>query len=261
VTPGDTTARCARHPEAEAAATCARCGAFACAACVRTGLDGRSYCAACEAFMPVALAWDGKGPVLRRWFSTAWALMTRPTVTLARAPPDGSAGASLGFALLAGMVGWLPTWGTFAALDAVSLLAGTSHQQSWGPGGAALKVFVEAFYAVGSVAGALGAAALVSVVEHAIVGGFGKGTAWTVSLRAHALSYAPAIVGLFPCCAWPVMLLWAVPLRVLALERFHGCTRARATVAVLTPVAVVGLGVLALMAASALIISSLMPKG
>lgn len=44
-------ARCAVHPELPAAGTCSRCGGFVCADCVKVvpGLEGRVFCAACEA--------------------------------------------------------------------------------------------------------------------------------------------------------------------------------------------------------------------
>lgn len=201
---------------------------------------------ACEAFMPRALAWDGEGPLLKRWFSTAWAFSVRPVATLANAPREGSVASSFAFALVAGAVGWLPTWLLYGALMGMGMLAGQASPYGAMAGpltGAVLTTTLVAFYGLGSVAGTLLSAALVSLAEHALVGGFSKGTAWTVSLRAHALSYAPALAGLLPCCGWPAMLLGSVPLRVLAMERFHGCTRARATVAVLTPVAVVLIGV------------------
>lgn len=247
--PGEATAHCARHPEAVAAGTCARCGAFACPACERPGIDGRRYCVACEPFMPRALAWDGQGPLLRRWFSTAWALSTRPKATLAGTPADGSAGGALAFALLAGAVGWCTSFLAYAVLTGLPMLVRPpplgDNPVLGGLGGgwpavlAAVTVGVTLLQGLMAVAGTMVSAVLLSLVEHAIVGGFSRGTPWSVSLRAHALSYAPALAGLLPCCGWPVMLAAAIPLRVLALERFHGCSLGRATVAVLVPVAAV----------------------
>ncbi|KFE68543.1 hypothetical protein [Hyalangium minutum] len=64
-------ARCAAHPEVEATGTCARCGTFFCAGCVRQ-VFGKAWCATCAARPEVHYLEDFRAKLWGKRDGSAW---------------------------------------------------------------------------------------------------------------------------------------------------------------------------------------------
>jgi hypothetical protein len=67
-----------------------------------------------------------------------------------------------------------------------------------------------------------------------------------VTVRAHALSMGPYLLGLLPLCSLYVFPIWAIVLRIIANMHLHKTTAGKATAAVLLPMVLLCGGLLAL---------------
>lgn len=103
-------AHCALHPEVAALGTCARCGAFACAACW-TPLDASGLCATCVAagHAEYAIPFErGAGNIVARYARTVLATIVEPHRFFGRFPRDGSLPRALAYAWTTAAIGNLP---------------------------------------------------------------------------------------------------------------------------------------------------------
>ncbi|MFB1483402.1 YIP1 family protein [Corallococcus sp. RDP092CA] len=206
-------------------ATCPRCGAFACARCLRQGPEG-AVCATCHEREPLGqLPWDRRGElgILKAFWQTCFGMLVRPTEMLRGVNPDGSVGSSLGFVFLSAIAGFLPTGLVYAVLIGFVM----SFIPEADTGGADPKT-VKLWATVGMVAWAVltpllntGIALVHAGLDHLILRMGGVKRGYSVTLRAYAVSQASYIVGLIPFVALYAAPFWAMGLRVFTYRTLH----------------------------------------
>lgn len=229
-TPGSAEPVCAVHPQWRSVGTCPRCGAFACASCLRPGPEG-GVCAACLEREPLGLLpWDKREELgtLKAFWKTCVGMLMQPTQTLRGINPDAAVGSSLGFVFLSAVAGFLTTGIVYTALIGVIMgfmpevaeaqaTEGAPDPQSvtlWMTVGMGVWTVLMPFVSTGMTLVHAG-------LDHLILrmGGVEKG--FSVTLRAHALSQAPYIVGLIPFVAVYAAPFWAMGLRVVTYRSLH----------------------------------------
>ncbi|MET0406530.1 MAG: YIP1 family protein, partial [Cystobacter sp.] len=116
--PGDTRPVCAVHPTLRSLGTCERCGAFACAQCLRPGPQGKTVCANCQPREPdQLLPWDRReelGLVPALWKTLLEVLLRPGTFSQTRA--EGRTSESLLFVLLCSIPACFVTGVTYLLL-------------------------------------------------------------------------------------------------------------------------------------------------
>jgi hypothetical protein len=229
--PGEPT--CATHPAARAAGACARCGTFACTACLAMVPDGEQWCAACRARMPQQpLPWDQRRElgVLRAWWRTTRQILFSPTATFEQATPHGTVGSSLLYALIAlvfqvgSIVGvYVILFGGFAVAGLASRAAKPGE-----PGFFAIAVAVLAVVAILCILLGLGVLLIGAALDHVVLRLLGVKRGWEVTLRGAALSMAPSVCGVVPFCGAQVAFFWTFIVRVFAYRGLHQTTGGKA---------------------------------
>ncbi|WP_223641079.1 YIP1 family protein [Corallococcus sp. EGB] len=218
---------CAVHPEWRSVATCQRCGAFACARCLRQGPEG-AICATCHEREPLApLPWDQRSELglFKAFWRTCFGMLVRPADIVRGVNPDGSVGSSLGFALLTAIVGFVPTCLAYLVLlgAAMSFLPGLNSGAS-GTDPKAVRLWAVGFMAVWTVLVPLFATGITLVnagLDHLILRMGGVTRGFSVTLRAYALSQAPYIAGVIPFVALYAAPFWATGLRLYTYRTLH----------------------------------------
>lgn len=222
--PGGAEPVCAVHPEWRSVATCQRCGAFACARCLRQGPEG-VICAACHEREPLGqLPWDQRAElgILKAYWRTCFGMLMRPTETLKGVNPDGSVGSSLGFVLLSCIAGFLTSGLVYTAIFGAMMMlipmkesGGDSQAVKLGVtvGVAALTVFTPLFIT--------GMTLVNACLDHLILRMGGVKRGFSVTMRAHAVSLAPYIVGVIPFVAVYAAPFWAMGLRAFTYRTLH----------------------------------------
>ena len=224
VVPGGAEPTCAVHPTRLGLAICERCGAFACARCVRRDSHGLTLCASCHGREPdEPLPWDQReelGLPLAFWRTFVTVLLHPDRFATARA--EGSVGGSLLFALLCSLPNALSVGlmylGIFSFLP--QLVASASKQTApaemrW-MGPAALVGALIAGPLFGLFTTLVG-----SGLDHLVLRMGGATRSYGVTLRANALSQAPWVLGLVPIVGAQVALVWTLVARVIAYRGLH----------------------------------------
>ena len=240
---------CAVHPEVKASGACSRCGTFGCGSCLTArGTDW--LCANCLNRVGV-LPWEERDTLgmWRAWWRTSVLMISSPGQALSSAQSDAPLGSSMLFALLSTIAGYLPTLASAALVFVPAALLGRSSTSAvpnaalMGLTGAAVLLF----YAVMIFVMQLGSVMFVAALDHLGLMALGaQPKSYTVTVRAHALSMGPYLVGLLPFCSLYVFPLWSVVLRVIANMHLHKTTAGKATAAVLLPMVLLCGGVFAL---------------
>lgn len=234
-------AACARHPAFAAQAACARCGTFSCTACLGDG----SHCPGCRELGAEALPWDERRKLglWRGFWRTVLEVMLRPDSTFARAAPRGGAFDAFLFLGLASFLSLITTvlvLGMFVG-GALAFFSGQAAETSdaarrFGPGeAAALGVGATAVYLLLGWGMTVVGTLVISLFDHLLVRAFGGAGGYDVTLRATALSMAPAVIGLVPMCGLYVWPVWALVARVFAYKGMHKLPTAQAVGAALIP--------------------------
>lgn len=227
---------CAVHPEVKATGACSRCGTFGCGSCLSArGTDW--LCTKCWV-MASRLPWDERETLglWRAWWRTCVMLMSNPTQALSTAEPDAPLGSSVLFALLSGVVAYGPT---LAVMVPLAALGGALEEGTAARAGMAVGVASGAmlFYLLLALFLQLGGALFIPALDHLGLMMLGANPrSYTVTVRAHALSTAPQLLGLFPFCSFWVYFVWSLVLRVLTNMHLHKTSAGKATAAVLLPV-------------------------
>ena len=228
---------CALHPNVRAEQPCARCGNFACRACLRAAPDGSSICVACESrAAALELPWDARHQrgTISSFVRTCAAIISHPAQTLDRARPEGSVGSSLYFSVLADTTTYLTT---FLVYGAVALAFLGTYLFGAQPGERTLTPLTSVGITAGAVVAviavflisALGGTLLGTALDHLVLKLVGANPrSFEVTLRARALSAAPCLVGLIPFCGPYVVPVWALVLRVFAYRGLHRISTGKA---------------------------------
>jgi hypothetical protein len=232
-------ARCRVHSETPAVGICGRCGSFGCRVCL-TRRGNERLCPDCLGRLG-SLPWDERETLglWRAWWRTSVLLIRSPIATLERARPEGSLGGSLLFALFSTLAGYGATVALVVLAVLPEMLLGLRYASAGNKATFGLVPAVFVFYAAFFMAVQLISILVVAGIDQLmlrILGAQPRG--YQVSVRANALSLAPALVGLVPVCgvyAWPI---WSLILRVIALRHLHKTTAGKAVLAVLLPMAV-----------------------
>ncbi|RKH45505.1 zinc ribbon domain-containing protein [Corallococcus sp. AB049A] len=222
--PGGAEPVCAVHPEWRSVATCQRCGAFACARCLRQGPEG-AICATCHEREPLGqLPWDQREELgtLKAFWRTCFGMLMRPTETLKGVNPDASVGSSMGFVLLSAIAGFLSTCLLYIVIFAVVLgfmpdremRANEQDVKLWMTVGMGVVTLLTPLFVTGMTL-------VNAAVDHLILRMGGVERGFSVTMRAHALSHAPYIVGVIPFVAVYAAPFWAMGLRVFTYRTLH----------------------------------------
>lgn len=232
-------ALCAAHPEVKATGACSRCGTFGCGNCLSSRGDDW-LCSQCLGRVS-KLPWDERSSLglWRAWWRTSVLMISSPTQSLTTAEPDAPLGSSVLFSLLSTAVGFGPTMLGYALIIVPMLIFGRANR-GVGDGNwllaAGTGVGVVLIYVVVLLAVQLGSVLFISGLDHLglmLMGARPK--SYTVTVRAHALSMGPYLLGLLPFCSLYVFPLWSVVLRIIANMHLHKTTAGKATAAVLIP--------------------------
>ncbi len=238
---------CAAHPEVRATGSCSRCGTFGCGACLeQRGADW--LCPRCRARVSV-LPWDERESLglWRAWWRTSVQLLSSPTQTLGGAAPDAPLGSSMLYAALSTAAGFGPTLLMYAVIY-IPLAQLGSKGAGFGVASAVVPVVMVA-YLLFLMAMQLAGVLVLSGLDHlGLMLAGAQPKAYTVTVRAHALSMAPYLVGLVPVCGFYVFPVWSLVVRVMANLHFHRTTAGKAAGAVLLPLLLLCGGVLGISA-------------
>jgi hypothetical protein len=229
VTPGSTQPTCAVHPGMMGLGVCTRCGAFACANCLRMNAHGMAICERCQEREPEGLLpWDRRGELgtLKAFFKTCVEVMLRPGPTFSESRTEGTLGSSLLFALMCGFLAFFTTGLLYAVVfGAMSFVlpSGTGK----GPTPTEFRVIMGVMMAVWTLLAPVFAVATTVInagIDHLVLrmGGITRG--FLVTLRANALSQAPYALGVIPFCGMQVAPFWTMVARVFAYRGQHRTT-------------------------------------
>lgn len=240
--PQDLAPFCALHPSVRAEQSCARCGAFACRACLRSTPEGWPLCVTCETREGANdLPWDQREQLgtVSAFARTCWAVLWHPGQTLDRATPQGSMGSSLGFVMLAQITQYLTTGLLYTAMAGVflglNLFGENKNEGRLTPATATgITVGVIALIVIMVIALGMGTALMLSGLDHLVLRAIGaRPRPYHVTLRAHALSMAPCLAGLVPLCGLYVAPVWMVVVRIFAYRGLHRISTGKAAVGAL----------------------------
>lgn len=225
--PGSADPVCAVHPEWRSVATCPRCGAFACPRCLRQGPEG-AICVTCHEREPLGqLPWDQREELgtLKAFWRTCFGMLMKPSETLRGVNPDAPVGSSLGFVMLSAIAGFVSTGLAYTALIAVitSFIPDTTSSTD-GADPKTMKVWMMVAVVAWTVLMPFfytGMTLVNAGLDHLILRMGGVERGFTVTLRAHAISQAPYIVGVVPFIAVYSAPFWAMGLRAYGYRTFH----------------------------------------
>ncbi|MGC4119875.1 MAG: YIP1 family protein [Myxococcales bacterium] len=207
---------CAVHRDRRAAASCSRCGVFACPTCLIEAGDGRLLCRTCgRERRESGLPWDDSafGNPLGAFVRTVFVLLFRPLASFAAARPGAGAGGPLVF----GAIALIPSFFSTAVL--FSLM----------PEGALASRGLALLMATGFALWGLGLPAL----EYLLLRALGcEDASLHNQYRAAGYSLAPLAVGFVPLAGCSLLPLWCVVLKVLACRSLQRCDWLAAALAV-----------------------------
>jgi hypothetical protein len=233
---------CAQHPERPAIAPCDRCGTFVCAEC-RTAVGSQGLCRACVERSRL-LEWDQRRELgmFRAWWLTTKRLILSPIQTFDVIAPEGNLFDSILYASISSLVGILPTLLFYALVLGGALLFGTLNKDGGssdftpavgvGIGAAAVLVYL-VLAVLMAIAFVLVTAALELLVLRMLGGRQGD---YPTLVRCHALSTASYAIGVVPICSLYIYPIWALVLRIFAVQRLARTTTGIAVGAVLIPI-------------------------
>ncbi|WP_257458306.1 YIP1 family protein [Archangium lipolyticum] len=233
VAPGGAEPACAAHPTLRSLAICDRCGAFACAMCLRVDSRGQVLCDRCHGRAPeVPLPWDRRqelGTFMAFWKTFVEVLLRPGNLSAVRS--EGSVGSSLLFALLCSLPGCIMTGVTYLGMFTfMSRLFPTPDTDpdterifQW----AGVATF--AFLVLIGPPLTLAFTLLNTGVDHLVLRMGGITRDFTVTLRANALSQAPMVLGGIPFIGAQVAPFWMLVARVFAYRGLHQTTWGVAT--------------------------------
>jgi hypothetical protein len=265
-------ARCGAHPDVEAEQVCARCGAFACHACVRVDLSGRPLCATCGARVRLdtwEVPWEKRGELglIKGYWETAKAAMFTPQRVMVALSPEGDWWDAMSFGLVSHCLSFLGT-----LLLYVVLIVGIGVAAFMGARSGAHDI--EWPTVIGTVIGVvIGVGLFVPIsgfmriyfwagLEHGMLRLVGGPSIkpFASTFRTLCYSMAPSVWGIIPICGIYAVPVWQIVLEIWGYQGVHKISGGRAAVAVLLPLVtcfglymlfVVGAQVLAMSAASA----------
>ncbi|WP_338873194.1 YIP1 family protein [Myxococcus stipitatus] len=238
--PDSGAAVCAVHPAWVSVQSCARCGAFACAACLRSGPKGALYCVRCqERSQHEPLPWDQREELglMKAFWRTCVEVMLRPGAAFTRMQPEGRVRDSLLFVLLSTFTGYFTTVVLYFAI----LMAFPNFEKVFSHGQqrmdtgsfrlaiGALFIFWWVMAPLGNMAGTLLAAGMDNLVLRMT----GAPSSFNTTLRGHAFSQGVFLLGLIPFCSLYVTPLWSIGVRIMAYQKLYRLGWGRATVGAL----------------------------
>ncbi|QRN98827.1 YIP1 family protein [Archangium violaceum] len=219
---------CAIHPTLRSLGTCDRCGAFACAMCLRVDSRGQVLCQNCHEREPdVLLPWDRReelGTFMAFWKTFVEVLLRPGSFSTVRA--EGSVGSSLLFALLSSLPSSFVTGvtylGLFSFMTQVFPVASTQPEVEQRFQWVGLATFAFCVLVIPPLT--LVFTLLNAGVDHLFLRMGGITRDFAVTLRANALSQAPMVLGGVPIIGAQVAPFWVLVARVFAYRGLHRTT-------------------------------------
>lgn len=231
---------CAVHPAWVSVQSCARCGAFACAACLRSGPKGALYCVRCqERSQHEPLPWDQREELgmMKAFWRTCVEVMLRPGAAFARMQPEGSVRDALLFVGLSTFAAYLTTMCLyFAILMTFPNFERVFSQGQGATDGASFRLAIGALFVFCLVAAPLGSIVgtlLAAGMDNLVLRMTGAPSSFNTTLRAHAFSQGVFLLGLVPFCSLYVTPLWSIVVRIMAYQKLYRLGWGRATVGAL----------------------------
>ncbi len=222
-TPGGAEPTCAYHPQRLSLAICDRCGSFACAECLRSNSRQEVVCQRCHALeQDTPLPWDQREELgtFTAWWKTVVAVMFHPD-TFPTIRPEGSTGEALLFATLCSVPTSLMAGLTYMGFLAFVpyLLPPEARSSGDIPTWVGPLMFLAAMILVPLFS--VATTVIFAGLDHLVLmmGGITRG--FQVTLRAHAFSQAPWVLGAVPCIGPYVAPVWALVARVFAYRGLH----------------------------------------
>ncbi|MFE8602495.1 YIP1 family protein [Archangium violaceum] len=235
-TPDSAEPTCAYHPHRVSLAICDRCGTFACAECLRLNSRQEVVCQRCHALENDSpLPWDQREELgtFTAWWKTLVSVMLHPS-TFSTARPDGYVGESLLFAALCAMpsclVGGLSYMGVLSSMPLLlpEEARSTANFPAW------MGLMLVAILLVAGPLFSIAFALIQAGLDHLVLKMGGVTRGYSVTLRAHAFSGAPLVIGAVPCIGPYVAPVWILVARVYAYRGLHQTSWGVALVGCLT---------------------------
>ena len=218
---------CAVHPRMRSLGTCERCGAFACARCLRLGATGQAICERCqERERDAPLPWDRREELgtLKAFWKTCVEVLLRPQVTFSAARTQGSVGSSLLFSLLCSLAGMLTSLLVYMVIFGLFFLFMPTPAGAKEDPRAMFPLMMVIMFVFWGVVGPLLSVAhtvVSAAIDHVVLRLAGATRGFQVTLRANALSQAPYLLGLIPLLGMQVAPFWTMVARVFAYRGLH----------------------------------------
>ncbi len=226
-------AACQQHPDAPAAYTCQRCGAFACKDCLKQTPDAQQQwvCPPCMERLPLGeVPWEQRTELgfWRAWWRTTFGAMIAPHRTFHARPRDPQLAQSAYFVALQSFLAALPTCLLYVGIFLVVALT-ESGDKDFGERFAPAIVF--AVWAVLAPLFTLAAVFVGGSLDHLILRMLGGTGSWAMTIRAASYAQAPMALGVVPLCSLYVWPIWTLVTRFFAYRAAHEAS---------TPVALAG---------------------
>lgn len=230
---------CAVHADRPAVQACDRCGTFSCAECL-AAVGSQQQCVKCRT-RGAALEWDQRRELglFRAWWLTSKRIITAPMQTFDVISPDGTVLESSIFAAISALVGFLPTMLVYGVIIGVALVFGPGMKEGAkiGPlAGAGIGAGAFLFYLLFLMLMVVVSMLLFSGLELAVLRVSGvKHAGYAQAVRSHALSMATYVIGVIPFCGFYVFPIYALVLRIFAIQRLQKVTTGQAAASALVP--------------------------
>lgn len=253
-------ARCALHAQNPAIDICSRCGNFVCRECLVVSATGAPHCAACQARGEVdswRVPWEERSKIglFGGYWQTSKAVMMTPAESFKRMPPvTGRWWDPLSYAMLSSVLGVSGTMVVYLlifGIGGVAAIADTGFKAGGLGAGAMVGIFIGVVVAlfVGVPIATLATVFIWTGIEHLmlmLVGAQPK--SFEATLRGACYSHAPCVLGLIPFCGAYAYPIWQLVCRIFAYAGVHRTTGGRSAAAVLLPIGVCCVGIVAIYA-------------
>lgn len=230
---------CSVHVDRPAARPCDRCGTFSCGECLAP-VGAQMHCAACRQRSSL-LEWDQRAElgIFRAWWLTTKRILMSPMQTFDVVPGRGTLVDSSLYAGISAVVGFAPSLFVYLVIIgfAMALGPGMKDAKIGMAAGVGIGIGAVLFYGVLLIGMTIASVLLFSALELLVLRLTGvKHAGYDEAVRAHALSMASYAIGIVPICGLYVFPIYALVLRIFAIQRMQKVTTGQAAASALIPI-------------------------